>query len=379
MKILVVAHDSSMYGSSQSLVTALTGINSLIDRKIMVLLPYPGKIEEVLKSLGIEYEILPFPKCVEYKRKVPTLKNRFKRTYLYYKSFYNVLPKFVSITKAFSPDVIYSNTSVISIGYWVARKLKVPHVWHIREFGDVDYIYFPTKRSVTACIRKTERSIFGSEALRNAWLKRKTIESHVVYNGIFQDNLQTSPRELPLQYIRIGMLGGFIFGKGQDIAVEAFSIFAKQVENSCLTFYGDVMDKRYYHDLLSLIRKLGLESKVIMSGFVHDKESIFRNLDVMLNCSRTEGFGRTIVEAMAYGVPVIGNNSGGIPEIIEDKMDGLLFEGSAESLAHAMFTLFSDKKLYNSLSANGIKKAQKFSINKYVESIDRILFDGAKK
>ena len=61
MNILVVAHDASMYGSSQSLLTALSGIKDIRDRKILVLLPYAGKFEDALRSSGIVYRILPFP------------------------------------------------------------------------------------------------------------------------------------------------------------------------------------------------------------------------------------------------------------------------------------------------------------------------------
>jgi glycosyltransferase involved in cell wall biosynthesis len=377
MKTLVVAHDSSMYGASQSLLTALAGIKHIKNRNVLVLLPYPGKIEDELSSLGIAYKILPIPKCTDYKRRVRTLMSRLKKTYHYYRKVRKVLPEFKKIVEEFKPDVIYSNTSVVSIGYMIAKKLKIPHVWHVREFGDVDYVYFPAKSYINKCVARSEKSIFGSEALRNAWLGRKAPNSHVVYNGIFQTELKYSPRKLPNDLIRIGIVGGFIFGKGQDIGIKAFASIAGRVPNCSLTLYGDVMDKAFYQNLLLLTRELRIEDKVFIKGFVTDKDNIFGNLDVLLNCSRTEGFGRTIVEAMSYGVPVIGNYSGGIPEIIDNKINGLLYRDTPESLAQAIVMLISSNELYHSLSVNGIEKAKQFSIPQYVESIDKILAKAA--
>ena len=58
--------------------------------------------------------------------------------------------------KIINPDLIYSSTSVITIGYSLARKYLVPHVWHIRKFGDLDYnfSYFPNRETLIRNIIK---------------------------------------------------------------------------------------------------------------------------------------------------------------------------------------------------------------------------------
>lgn len=74
---------------------------------------------------------------------------------------------------------------------------------------------------------------------------------------------------------------------------------------------------------------------------------------------------------------MIGNHSGGVVEIIDNKINGLLYRETSESLAQTIVTLLSSTELYHSLSVNGMNKAKKNSIPQYVESIDKILSDAA--
>src|SRR5688572_20686307 len=120
MNILVFAHDSSMYGASQSLLTALQGIVKKEDRKVLVVLPNPGKMQVALEALGIECKVISFPRCVGLKTKLNSMTRRLKHTYKYYRKFFGVLPSLNKVILEFKPDVIYTNTSVVSIGYFVA-------------------------------------------------------------------------------------------------------------------------------------------------------------------------------------------------------------------------------------------------------------------
>ena len=146
MKILVFAHDATMYGASQSLLTALRGISERPDRKLLVILPYKGMLEQALVEYGIEYSVRSFPRCVEFKNKSTSLWRTLKKYRAYRRQVRLTFPDLEKIGLEFRPDVIYTNTSVVAVGYALARKLRVPHVWHIREFGDRDYdfIYFPS-------------------------------------------------------------------------------------------------------------------------------------------------------------------------------------------------------------------------------------------
>ena len=70
-----------------------------------------------------------------------------------------------------------------------------------------------------------------------------------------------------------------------------------------------------------------------------DPYQVYRAADVVLMCSKFEAMGRTTAEAMATCRPVIGNNQGATPELIEHGHTGLLYQGDSESLAAQMLTL----------------------------------------
>ena len=83
-------------------------------------------------------------------------------------------------------------------------------------------------------------------------------------------------------------------------------------------------------------------------GIVTDqeREENYRRADVFVGPSRYESFGLMYVEAMAYGVPVVGSRVGGIPEVIEDSITGFLVEpGEPEVLADAVLRLVNDEEL----------------------------------
>jgi glycosyltransferase involved in cell wall biosynthesis len=383
MRILVFAHDAYLYGASQSLLTAVKGIKTKSDRNILVLLPQAGKMEEELRAAEIEYKIVPFPRCVDFDNLTSSLIKRLKNRFIYYIKLVSILPQLYKIMGQFKPNVIYTNTSTVSAGYIIARHLHIPHVWHVREFGDLDFNlnYYPNREKIRASINDSQKSIFSSHALQNHWITSDTDRHTVVYNGIVDtENInKESFRGFPQKHHRIGLLGAILPGKGQHIAIEAF---AKLLENKIigeLYFYGDVADQDYFNTLEESVRSLKIEDKVFFKGFIDNNNLVYQNLDLVLSCSEMEGFGRTIVEAMGHGIPVIANASGGALEIINNEIDGLLYDGTSESLFFAMAKCLSDKNLYESLSTGGFRRSRRFSVGNYIDAVDNILLGASSE
>jgi glycosyltransferase involved in cell wall biosynthesis len=90
-----------------------------------------------------------------------------------------------------------------------------------------------------------------------------------------------------------------------------------------------------------------------------------RNLDVLVNASRAEPFGLTVLEAQACGVAVVAGAAGGIPEFVYDGENGLLFEpGDEIGLARALERMLGDAELRNRLAAKGLESAREKSIDR---------------
>lgn len=378
MRLLVFAHDSSLYGASKSLLALLKEWEKRNDLVVKVLLPYPGKIEDKLKEMNVEYEVIHYPRCI-YAFNRQTILDRLRILYNYRKADKSVHAKISGLLQSFKPDVLYTNSSVIKTGYDFSVRYRLPHVWHIREFGWEDYKlkYIPSRQSIQNKISHSG-SIFISRALQQYWLGSNVHNSTIIYNGILEQEIKPPSRKFPGGSVTIGLLGAIMPGKGQATAIKAVSILSKSFPGISLRIYGDVLDQAYYEEINSLGRDLHIEHIVSVNGFRDDVEEIYRELDILVNCSEREGFGRTIVEAMGAGIPVVGNNAGGIPEIIEHGTDGLLYNQTAEDLAKQLSLLISDKDLYESISANAINKANaKFTTGEYSKAVYEVLAKAA--
>lgn len=120
------------------------------------------------------------------------------------------------------------------------------------------------------------------------------------------------------------------------------------------------------------IRKMVEEKRwcneVIFLGENREIDPFIASSDLLLLPSEQESFGLVALEAMAYGVPVIGSCAGGITEVIENGVNGFLEPvGSIEKMANDALHLLKDKKLYQEFSENAKKRAENcFSAPKIV-------------
>lgn len=114
--------------------------------------------------------------------------------------------------------------------------------------------------------------------------------------------------------------------------------------------------------ITKMISDLNLHANVHMLGFRDDIVEVMKSLDVFLITSVTEGLGTIVLEAFAAGVPVVATRAGGIPEMVEDGVTGLLAPiGDADALAAATMRILNDPDLGKQLSHNASQKVQEFS------------------
>jgi glycosyltransferase involved in cell wall biosynthesis len=120
--------------------------------------------------------------------------------------------------------------------------------------------------------------------------------------------------------------------------------------------------------LFDLVRELGLEDRVIFTGFFPDEDlpALYSAADVFVLPSWYEGFGLPIVESFASGTPVVSSNASCLPEIAKDA--ALLFDPSNEiQLADAISKVIQDESLQRSLIDRGLGRAKEFTWKKTAE------------
>lgn len=171
----------------------------------------------------------------------------------------------------------------------------------------------------------------------------------------------------------VGIVGRIEEGKGQYLIIDAMYKLKKL--NIKLLIVGHTMDEKYLNSLKQKIKNYYIEDKVIFTGFTKDVDSHMQLFDVNILATKKETFGLVVIEAMINKVCVIATNSGGPLEIIEDGVDGLLFDRTSEDLIKKIKLLYNNNSLKNKMAINGYKKTNKYfnhniQLNKLLEIIN---------
>jgi glycosyltransferase involved in cell wall biosynthesis len=171
----------------------------------------------------------------------------------------------------------------------------------------------------------------------------------------------------------IGMVGRINEAKGQYLLIRALAHL--QDTNVHAYFVGHEMSKGYTQELKKLSHELGVENQVHFLGFMKNPHHFYQACDAIVLASKRETFGLVLIEAMQAGTTVIGANSGGVVEIIDDEKTGVLFESqNTQSLAAAIEKLKNDSELLKRVANAGQQKCQeKFSNELQFEKLAVIL------
>ena len=166
---------------------------------------------------------------------------------------------------------------------------------------------------------------------------------------------------------RIICVGRLIPLKGQRYLIDALPMIKGRFPGATVTLVGDGPERG---NLIALCKRLGIYDSVDFKGMVSTEKlpGILREHDifvlpsVIMPSGETEGLGTVILEAMAVGLPVVGTNVGGIPDMIEDGVNGILVkERSPDAIFDAVSIIAGDDELRNRF----VKRAKKFVKDKF--------------
>ena len=150
-----------------------------------------------------------------------------------------------------------------------------------------------------------------------------------------------------------GHLGAFTREKGQEVAIEAARLLAEKLPNLRMILAGEG----------PLRASLPRHPNVILPGYVAEPGSLLAALDVFLMPSRSEGWGLAALEAMAYALPVIASDAGGLTEIVETGQTGWLVPADdAQALADAILAASKGRDRLREMGLAARERARAFSI-----------------
>ena len=162
---------------------------------------------------------------------------------------------------------------------------------------------------------------------------------------------------------RVIAIGRYAYEKGYDLLLRVWALVEKQYPDWSLDVYG-MGNRQPYEQLLAKL-KLNPE-KCRLHGALSDVKKEYQNGSLLVLPSRTEGFGLVLLEAMAFGIPVVAFDCGSGPSsIISDGEDGFLVQPfNINDFAEKMMQLMEDDGLRKTMGSNGIRKAQQYTIDK---------------
>lgn len=172
----------------------------------------------------------------------------------------------------------------------------------------------------------------------------------------------------------VGNVANLYPGKGHQYLLEAARLVLNQLPDVTFVIVGKEKKKEDLEQLQELAQRLGIQDRVIFTGFRQDVFQVMSTFDIFVLPSLWEGFGIVLLEAMALGKPVIGTNVGGIPEVIDNGLNGFLVEPrNSQQLAERILELLRNAALRNRMGQNGIQKVQlRFSIERVVKEIEKV-------
>ncbi len=176
-------------------------------------------------------------------------------------------------------------------------------------------------------------------------------------------------------YFNIGMVGRINEAKGQHLLVKAVDFLVKKGLHVSAYFVGHPMRESYLEELKRDVKNKDIEKNIYFLGFMKNPHHFYQVCDTIVLASKKETFGLVLIEAMQVGTPVIGSNSGGVVEIIDDGKTGVLFENqNAQSLADKIELLINDTNLRKAVAKAGQEKCEEmFSNEKQFKKLAKIL------
>lgn len=267
----------------------------------------------------------------------------------------------------------------------VARLTGVPAiVGAVRDIGDIWTTWQHEVQKV--CLRLADHVVVNAEAVKRDLVRRGYVLNQVtvIPNGIdcarfrvpVNGNAVRREWNIPPGAPVVGVLARLMRIKGHEYFLQAAALIAARIPEVRFVLVGDTkINQEYREELKRLARALGIEDRVIFTGFRLDIPELLAGLSVsVLPSLGLEGLSNALLESMAAGLPVVATTVGGNPEIIEDGVNGLLVPpADAGSLAAAIIRLLEDRPLAQALGEEGRRRVfTRYSLEQSVSATERL-------
>lgn len=376
---------NSFGGSHVSAIKLILALDQGTYRPLVVLHVKDGPVASYLDKNGIPYLVAPVgaPPLVQ-RRGGSSVSDMLSMA----RFVSGAIPSLVRFLKQHEVDILHSNDGQIHAAWSIpARLAGVRHIWHHRadpEAFGVNYLAPVLSHQIVAVSEfakpcKPICNVDGKFAVVHSPfdVPPKTSDRARARSALIQE------LGCPEDTLLLGYFGSIVSRKRPVAFVEAVAAFKERhpdVPVMGLLFGApNLREPKYDEKVRQRAEELGVGDAVRLMGFRQPIEPYIHAVDMLLVPAVREPFGRTLIEAMYLGTPVVATRDGGNPEAIEDGVNGVLVPPDRpESFVEPIYKLRNDPKFRESIVRAAEKRAHAsygvdVHVNKITDIYDRLL------
>lgn len=270
------------------------------------------------------------------------------------------IPRLRKALREFRPDVIHTHIHALKYAYAAAWGLNIPMLRTIHSVAHQD----------AEADTKINRFLFSHGKVTPVAISEAIRETACTYYGLQEENVPVILNGVDLSRcipkanysysgsFRLIHVGRFHEAKNHSCILDALAILRRSGCNVTVDFYGN-------GELESAIRaqaeQLELTDAVYFCGVTNNVFPHLHDADAFILPSIWEGIPMSLIEAMGTGLPIVASNVGGIPDMVENEVSGLLIPPDAQALVNSIERLMQEEAFRNRLGSHAKESAVRFA------------------
>lgn len=380
-RILFICHDGQIYGAQNSLRLL---VENLPREKYEVFVSFSrkGPLVDVFDAMS-NVTVLFHDRIQGAKHSSRNWFRRFGDLGAMFLNMGRVLP-LVRIMQQYHIDIVHTNSLVSLEGAIAAKMAGVPHFWHIRE-PFMEYnprFYLTLGRSLTRAMVhhfSTQVLCISSYVCQQftPYCQTHPGRYHVLHNAIECPTEWQAVEQADKPYLNLAYMGRVSDGKRFQDVLAAFVQLKKQWQDAMpfrLKVYGDFICPRFEAQVRQSIAQHQLEEDLQLMGYCKHLDTCLGEVDLLLMPSSTEAFGRTLLEAMVRGIPVLTARSGAPLEVVEDGISGFFHNpNDPDDVAACLNRIWENRHQLAHMSPQCVERVrQKFDLTHQITQLDAL-------
>jgi glycosyltransferase involved in cell wall biosynthesis len=329
----------------------------------MLAIPARGPLTKRAQELGIPYEEIAFRSVVQVRRPF-----RVTDGFRVIGSLLGAAQQLKTVCRRHSVSLVHSNGMKAHVIAVTARMLGGrPVVTHIRDIANtrVERLTWRAIQIVSDRMILVSRACWPWTALPS--------NTHVVHNGVRPP--PASERDVAAETMVVGFIGRIHPHKGLHVLLDALALAIADGARVELRVRGSFAEEApgYREEIDAKIVSLGLGERVKFEGFLNSVDEVYARLQVVCVPSvLPDPLPRSVMEAMAFRLPVVASPVGGIPEMIEDGRNGYIAL-EPQAIARRLLELYRDPELRKKIGDEALQTIkQEFSIEGLHDRLRRV-------